>query len=142
MSTRKHDIKVQYLYNTSTTPSANIDTNLIETSHGSFIYTPTQLHENYNKLTKIEIINVLSAIVCESKSTQKVLSTKIMRNITIAILLLMQGIEANPGIMYVDQLSGAACTRKLVKTLFWAVFDIFCSFQMFFRYFSSKIKKN
>ena len=35
-------------------------------------------------------------------------------------------------VVYFDQLSGAAPTRKLVNILFWAIFNLFCSFQMFF----------
>ena len=35
-------------------------------------------------------------------------------------------------VVYFDQLSGAACTQKLVKTFFSAVFKLFCSFQTFF----------
>ena len=44
-------------------------------------------------------------------------------------------------VVYFDQLLGDACTRKLVETLFWAVFNLFCSFLTFFSDFSSEIKK-
>ena len=49
--------------------------------------------------------------------------------------------RAKLGVVYFDQLLGAARTRKLVKILFWAVFNLFCSFQTFFSDFSSEIKK-
>ena len=41
------------------TSSAKTDTNLIETSRGSFIYTPAQLHEN--RLTKTSPTNYFTA---------------------------------------------------------------------------------
>ena len=45
-------------------------------------------------------------------------------------------------VVYFDQLSGAARTLKLVKILFSAVFNIFCSFQTFFSYFTPEITEN
>ena len=43
--------------------------------------------------------------------------------------------------VYFDQLLGAACTRKLVKILFWVFFNLFCSFFTFFSDFKSEINK-
>ena len=46
-----------------------------------------------------------------------------------------------PHVVYFDQLSGAACTRKLVETLFSAVFNFLNSFARFFNEIPPKIKK-
>ena len=35
-------------------------------------------------------------------------------------------------VVYFDQLWGAVHTQQLVETLFWAVFNLFCSFQTVF----------
>ena len=43
------------------------------------------------------------------------------------------------GVVYFDQLSGAGCTRKLAKTLFSAVFNLFSSFKTFFSEFPYEI---
>ena len=43
--------------------------------------------------------------------------------------------------MFFDQLSSAARTQKLVKTLFSAVFNSFCSFQNFISDFTAEINK-
>ena len=42
---------------------------------------------------------------------------------------------------YFNQLLGAARTRKLVKLLFLAIFNLFCSFSTFFSNFTSEISK-
>ena len=44
--------------------------------------------------------------------------------------------------VYFDQLLGTVCTRKLVKPIFWDVFNLFCSFQTVFSDFSAEIKKD
>ena len=45
------------------------------------------------------------------------------------------------GVVYFDQLSGAGHTQKVVKQLFPAVFNLFCSFQTFFSDFTPEINK-
>ena len=45
-------------------------------------------------------------------------------------------------VVYFDQLSGAASTWKLVEILFFAVFNLFCSFQSFVSDFKAEINKN
>ena len=45
-------------------------------------------------------------------------------------------------VVYFDQLSGACSTWMLVKLLFSAVFNLFCSFQTFFSDFTAEINKN
>ena len=42
-------------------------------------------------------------------------------------------------VVYFHQLLGDACTQELVKTLFSAVFNLFCSFQTFFSDFRAEI---
>ena len=44
-------------------------------------------------------------------------------------------------VVYFDQLSGAACTPKLVDIIFWAVFNLSFSFLSFVSDFSSEINK-
>ena len=44
-------------------------------------------------------------------------------------------------VVYFDQLLGAVCNLKLVKLLFSAVFNLFCSFQTFFSDFTAEINK-
>ena len=44
-------------------------------------------------------------------------------------------------VVYFNQLLGAASTQKLVKLLFSAVFNLFCSFQTFFSDFMPEINK-
>ena len=43
-------------------------------------------------------------------------------------------------VVYFDQFLGAARTQKLVKKLFSAIFNLFCSFQSFFSDFTAEIK--
>ena len=42
-------------------------------------------------------------------------------------------------VVYFDQLLEAARTKKLVETLFSAVFNLFCSFQIFFSDFTAEM---
>ena len=44
-------------------------------------------------------------------------------------------------VVYFDQLSGAACSLKLVEILFFAVFNVFCTFQTFFSDLMPEITK-
>ena len=44
-------------------------------------------------------------------------------------------------VVYLDQLLGAACTQRLVETVFPAVFQLFFLFQTFFSDFTTEIKK-
>ena len=44
-------------------------------------------------------------------------------------------------VVYFDQLLGAVSTQKLVKLLFPALFNLFCSFQTFFSDFTDEINK-
>ena len=44
-------------------------------------------------------------------------------------------------VVYFDQLSGTACTQKLVKLLFSVIYKLFCSFITFFSNFTPEINK-